>query len=196
MGGSRRLMLGEATTKLRLLLHDTQQGRSRSLLDQLDLRSGRFWDSAGEITKNHITPACTLLASQISDSGGRYVPLVATGFNDVIKQVPFVTWWNGVILEDSSNHRFSRRDLVLHVADTDGGAHVDPNLDAAYMALSRSNSLGHTFVTGSSLEEIITRPATQTTFQGRPELACMRQIAYEVLCTIDNRAPEFSDKLR
>jgi len=75
---------------------------------------------------------------------------------------------------------FCRRDLILNVADTDGGAHVDPDLDEAYTDLSRKNSLGWMFFVGN-IEE---------TFIGRPELACMRQIAEEVLITLRKNAQE------
>ena len=40
------------------------------------------------------------------------------------------------------NNKFSRKNLILNVADTDGGTHVDPELDEKYMAFSRKNSLG------------------------------------------------------
>jgi hypothetical protein len=71
---------------------------------------------------------------------------------------------------------------VLNVADTDGGAHVDPELEEAYMAISRENSLGWFFSNGT-----VTAPAG-----GRPELACMRQIAHELLSTINSYFPEFA----
>ena len=72
-----------------------------------------------------------------------------------------------------------RRDLILNVADTDGGGHVDPELDELYYAFSKKNSLGWMFANGD-----ITKA-----FDGRPELVCMRQIAYEVLLTLKDEVP-------
>lgn len=75
------------------------------------------------------------------------------------------------VIKDNVGHTFCRRELVMHVADTDGGTHVDRELDASYMRLSRENSPGWVFSNGT----------VQSAFRGRPELACMRQIANEVL---------------
>ena len=84
------------------------------------------------------------------------------------------------MLKAQQGKTFCRRDLILNVADTDGGAHVDPYLDEAYMGLSRKNSLGWIFFNGN-IEEA---------FRGRPELACMRQIAEEVLITLRENTQE------
>lgn len=59
-----------------------------------------------------------------------------------IGPVPFDDWWNRSIIRDQAGADFTRRELALALANQDGGAHVDPELDEAYEALSRSNSLG------------------------------------------------------
>jgi hypothetical protein len=99
-------------------------------------------------------------------------------------KIPFVKWWNDWVLKDKKGRLFNRRELIGHVADTDGGAHVDPELDEAYMALSRSNSLGWVF-SDSKIERA---------FEGRPELACMRQIAHEVLLSLRENAPKYFEQ--
>jgi hypothetical protein len=63
--------------------------------------------------------------------------------------------------------------LVLGLAHTDGGAHVDPELEEAYAELSRDNSLGLTFYQND--ERL---PDTS------PVPANVRQIAFEVEKTI------------
>jgi len=103
------------------------------------------------------------------------VPLIETGGNaDKEKMIPFEEWWTEPVLKDSKQNCFSRRDLVSHVANTDGGAHVDSDFTEAYMALSRQNSIGVTFERGNLILPI----------EGRIELGCMRQIAHEVLATL------------
>jgi len=67
----------------------------------------------------------------------------------------------------------SRRQLVCTMANQDGGAHVDPELDELYARISRNNELGW----------------TQPTVEGdRPivgnEKAAVRQVAHEVLKTL------------
>lgn len=166
---------------LRVLVH--QHGQSRALLDQLGLRSMRFLDSAGPLKPRNLLSEFNLVAIRVTNSGARYVPLVATGsLPRPMQRISFVEWWNNPVLKDDSGRTFCRRELVLHVADTDGGAHVDPELDEAYMALSRANSLGWEFRAGDIVKAL----------DGRPELACMRQLAHEVLSTINEFVPEFS----
>jgi len=76
-----------------------------------------------------------------------------------------------------------RRDLILAVANKDGGAHVDPVLDEKYANLSRGNSLAWRY----------RGPRGDIPLEG-PEKAAVRQIAHEVLKTLNpkmsNRKPK------
>ncbi|MBB3342218.1 hypothetical protein [Luteimonas sp. RC10] len=164
---------------LRVLLHHQRQ--SQALLEQLGLRGGYFYDSAGPLNPRNLLPECNLVLMRLAPSGAEYLPLVAAGEPPFPpKLVPFADWWNEPVLKDGKGRILSRRELVANVADTDGGAHVDPELDEAYMELSRSNSLGWIFQVDDA-----TNPP-----KGRPELACMRQIAHEVLLTLRRRHPK------
>jgi len=166
---------------LRVLLHDHRQ--SRALLDQFGFRSGRYLTSAPPLNPRNLLTECNLVAMQASSTGARYLPLIATGGGPMpLQRIPFVNWWNDPVLKDNKGRTFCRRELVLHVADTDGGAHVDPELDEAYMAISRENSLGWVFCNRD----------TENPVEGRPELVCMRQIAHELLSTLHESVPEFS----
>lgn len=167
---------------LRVLLH--QHGNSRSLLDQLGYRGGKFLDSAGPLNPGNLLTECNLVMMRLSSTGATYLPLIAGGGGPLpLRPVPFVDWWNESVLKDNKRRTFCRRELVLNVADTDGGAHVDPGLEEGYMALSRENSLGWMFSDGN----------IQAALAGRPELACMRQIAHEVLSTLHQYVPEFRE---
>lgn len=166
---------------LRVLLH--HHGQSRALLDQLDLRGGRYLTSAPPLNPRNLLTECNLVLMQVGTTGARYLPLVAAGSTPFpLQPIPFVDWWNNPVLKDNRARTFCRRELVLNVADTDGGAHVDPELEEAYMAISRENSLGWVFSSGGG----------EFALEGRPELACMRQIAHELLSTIHQFVPEFS----
>lgn len=167
---------------LRVLLHD--HGQSRALLDQLGLRSGRYLTSAPQLNPRNLLSESPLLMVQLGTIGARYRPLVAAGGGPFpLQPIPFVEWWNQPIMKDSYGRTFCRRELVLNVADTDGGAHVDPELEEAYMAISRENSLGWVF----------SSPAGDLPLEGRPEWAYMRQIAHELLSTVHTLVPEFSE---
>jgi hypothetical protein len=167
---------------LRVLLH--QHGNSRSLLDQLGYRTGKFLDSAGPLNPRNLMTECNLVMMRVSSTGASYLPLIAAGGGPPpLRPTPFVDWWNEPVLKDNKNRTFCRRELVLNVANTDGGAHVDPDLEEGYMALSRENSLGWIFSDGR----------VESALAGRPELACMRQIAHELLSTIHLYVPEFRE---
>lgn len=168
---------------LRVLLH--LHGRSRALLDQLGYRSGRFISSCSPLDPNNLLTEAPLLAMKLSEEGVQWMPLVATSIGPATpRYLPFSDWWLELVLKDNQGRKFSRLNLVQHVADTDGGAHVDPELDEAYMDLSRKNSLG--WVTGPN----------KLPPGNRPELACMRQIAHELLSTLHQFVPEFSEAAR
>jgi hypothetical protein len=79
------------------------------------------------------------------------------------------------VIEDSAGRHFSRRDLVLAVANKDGGAHVDPQLDDSYVALSRMNSIGFAWIGPNGVSEPLDSPVP----------ASVRQIAYEVAQTLE-----------
>ena len=166
---------------LRVLLH--HHGNSKALLQQLGLRQGEFLDTAGPLTPDNHTPEYNLLAIVMSKKPVSFLPLVTAGGDSRSERlVPFHEWWPEPVLKDSKGERFSRSDLVLHVADTDGGAHVDPDLTPAYMALSRENSMGVTFQ----------RAGGTVPIKGMPALHSMRQIAHEVLSTLHKGIPRFS----
>lgn len=56
------------------------------------------------------------------------------------------------------------------MANTDGGAHVDPSLNAAYEALARQNSFGWFIVASDGVQP----------FANTPVLPSIRQVAYEL----------------
>lgn len=159
---------------LRVLLHQTP--KSHSLLQQLGLRDGHFIDTAHPLNSRNMLTECGLVAIQyVSGQGAMYIPLVLMpGGGEGNRKTPFPDWWNNPVIKDNRGRKFCRRELVLNVSNTDGGAHVDPELDEAYMELSRKNSLAWQFSLGDGVQRDMAGPV----------LACMRQIAHEVLSTL------------
>ena len=88
-------------------------------------------------------------------------------------------WWNQIVLIDNQKNCFSRSDIILLVCDQDGGAHVDPKIQADYHNLTREN--GISYETGS-LEALISRQKNTEIITGS-ELATVRQIGHEILKT-------------
>jgi len=169
----------EIAIRLRVLLH--HHGRSNSLLQQLQLRRGRFLDRAGKFNPNNFAGTHNLTSVKITVDGDNtiscYEPKCKSGLGEKSNWMPFPDWWKEVVIRDGNGVKFSRSDIVLHLADTDGGAHVDPSIEEQYKSLSRGNSLGIYFGRNG---EILGAPV-------RPELASARQIAYELLCTLGKR---------
>ncbi len=164
---------------LRILLH--HQGNSKALLHQLGILENRFLDTAGELNPNNLIADFNLLSIHLGPDGAEYIPRGLSNENSAnLRKLRFSDWWNMPVVKAENGAKFSRRKLVLNVADTDGGAHVDPDLEVAYMELSRNNSLGWSFNNGK-----IETPL------GGPELPCMRQIAYEVLELLERKVPQY-----
>lgn len=162
---------------LRKLLHHHRQ--SKALLEQLGLRSKRHLDTAGDLNPRNLLTENPLCVMRIG-ANNQYLPTCAVGGSPIpARWLPFEKWWNNKVIRDEKGRFFNRRELVLHVADTDGGAHVDPELDEQYMDLSRNNSLGWIIGDGEAGKPF-----------PPPIMACIRQIAHEVLETLKVKAKD------
>jgi hypothetical protein len=162
---------------LRVLLHE--RGQCRALLQQLGIREKRFLNTSRLLNPKNLLTENTLC---IFNAGG-WVPRCngPQGHGPDQTWIRFEDWWNQDVVRDNQRRTFNRRELVMNVADTDGGAHADPDLDAAYMDLSRNNSLGWVFDTDKG----------PVPFEG-PQSYCIRQIAHEVLETIKAKATDIN----
>lgn len=170
-GESKRLAVS-----IRVLLHDTRH--SKSLLGLLGWKEGHsFFDTANNYDPKNILSHHGLVRLSFKDGNSSYsAPLDDASPGRPYKYVKFPDWWNEVVIVDSKKSKFNRRELLLSLADTDGGAHVDPELDQAYADLSRNNSVGWVFsdVNGE-------RPLEGV------ELHSVRQIAHEVITSIEQQ---------
>jgi len=93
-------------------------------------------------------------------------------------------------VESSNLTYLSRRDLVLIMANEDGGGHVDPQLDTEYEALTVDN-LGTQLEFGVGIDK--TMGGDIPPVGGDVAAASVRQIAFEILQTLrpteDNSGP-------
>jgi hypothetical protein len=130
---------GEAkriATSIRVLVHDTSV--SHSILQQLGYKSSlQFISLAIPNRSSNLGPYWGLLDVEIT--AGTYVPKL-----DQVapRPMPFGEWWQEPVLKDGDGNLYSRSELVLALANKDGGAHVDPDMDEAYERLSRRNHVG------------------------------------------------------
>lgn len=166
---------------LRLLLH--HQGRSQALLVQLGLRDTiLFHDVMGPCPPLPNTPnpggrefMVRFGAGGLS-IGGRQSPVYTPNLGEPVRKVPFGVWWDEMLIVRSLERiQLARRDIVLEVANTDGGAHVDASIPEQYAAVVRDEAF---------IGEI--RSSTRGVLRPRnnPVLASLRQIAHEVEGTL------------
>jgi hypothetical protein len=156
-------------TALRVLVHDTSN--SRSILTQLNRKSQLFYDSAPDYNAYNWVAHAGLTCVAVDPHGAP--PKILPCLDRIAEKpswVSFDAWWDKIVVVDLKRHVFRRRDLVLTLADTDGGAHVDPDIPEKYYLLTRGNSLGWT--NGHNVPVL------------GIALASVRQIAHEVLKTL------------
>jgi hypothetical protein len=176
--------LGEAKNLsglLRMLLHDS---REQCLLTQIGRKHIMFFN----------TPHIGVGSKLVCDEGGGFVTFAQDGSpqetavahsrpvydlfdRGTWSHVKFSKWWKEQVLPTTSGKRvLSRRDLVLTMANEDGGAHIDRMIDEDYASVVRKEDMKVTFHVGS---------ASASSKHGR-HYPAVRQIAYEVQKTLDD----------
>ena len=164
---------------LRVLMHQTKT--SHSILNQINQKVS-IYGTALKYDPVNLLTHLGLTAMSVSNEEAKYVAPLS---NRSKKQIGFQQWWNEVVIVDNKKNRFTRKDLVLVVANQDGGAHVDPEIDETYAMLSKGITAGWAFKKGEEetpLEHIV--------------LVSIRQICYEVLFTFQRKFPEyFNDEM-
>ena len=170
---------------VRILCHDT--GRSHSLLGQVGLLDSLPFVDATPRRSEHDDLAeeddgvvyVTILSSPLAPiSGGPLGFRPVTSLDSAASRPkPFAEWWDATIVE-TSQVSMSRRDVVLALANWDGGAHVDESgASATYVAISQERALGTiTYLTEAGKTVVV---------DINPTLVIMRSIAFEVLATLD-----------
>ncbi len=162
---------------IRVLLHDTHD--SISLLSQLSYKDKRFLNTSnyeGYIkTPWDVLVYTGLIGTSLVPYENKieFIPILDPREDFPIQWREFKLWWKMVVMKkDTLGTTFERRDLILNMANKDGGAHVDPVIQSEYAAITRQNSFG---VTGQVGKFQSPKPIPH------PEKAAVRQIAHEVL---------------
>lgn len=153
-------------THLRILFHETSV--SKSIFSQL--KPNIIFYSSGDLyTPSNLLTSWTLLDLMLSPDGINYNAKLKNPSRCFFMM--FNDWWNEIIFDDTRN-KFTRRDIVKYIANQDGGSHVASELNEAYAALTKMNSLGWIDSHGNVS---VNNPAYQA----------IRVIANEVLVSID-----------
>lgn len=167
-------------TQVRVLIHQTQN--SNSLLNQLDLvKKFKVWHSPTSIfSPNNLLTSWDLLVLSTNGKGSSYMPLGSKGvFNErrdssynVISEVflPLQQWWQQIVFSQQKEY-ISRRDIVLFIANKDGGSHID-EYNWPIASYKESQILGFYDQNGISPN-------------GNPLYSAMRQIVEELLVSFE-----------
>jgi hypothetical protein len=189
---------------LRVLVHDTRH--SVSLLNHLGVKDQLpFADTASPDTPPGAIVffnggLCNIRKTLGGDGDTRFVPVLDLDpeRNSQPRQC-FEDWWDTPVLSDQEGNSFSRKNFVRAVADQDGGAHIDAQLEAAYAALTRGNSMRIATDrerTEDGWETIMSGTVGGDPMQMEPPtsgepignsiaLASIRQIAHEMMLSLD-----------
>jgi hypothetical protein len=124
-------------TIVHTMVHDG--GRTRSPLTQLGLRASLRFVSSGRIGRmpGVVVISPPLLWFQMdTQTGPRFLPRFKK-FPEHMRDLQFPRWWEEEIIFQSNNSapRLSRRRLVFSLRHQDGGGHVGPLTDPAYINL-------------------------------------------------------------
>lgn len=155
---------------LRVLLHNTKN--SKSLFSQLKMDDFLFWSSGDLYTPSNLLSSFPLCTISITAKEVLFHPLLS-GNSTRTFYLRFDDWWNEIIFDDK-NSFLTRRDIILYVADKDGGAHVDPILDEIYADLVKRNFLNFS----------VSNNGFELTPRNNPAFAALRQISFELLQSV------------
>lgn len=167
-------------TAIRVLVHDTVS--SHSLLGQLDeLKAMPFLDTSLPINPQNLLPHAGLVVMRMTMGSGsdwvprKEVPQPPPGAEP--REVPFSSWWTTDLTKDGSGVLWSRRRMVLTIANKEGGAHIDPTQPIDIRAIEEENSMGwthHDPIVGD-------KPMSKG-----PMMPSLRQIGYELEVGLTN----------
>lgn len=166
-------------TVIRTLVHDTKS--STSILEHLNCKNKLYYFNTA-IPESSFG-LCGLTTTTANGGESEYTPPLEN-LGEMRKRKPWITfqnWWEDMNVLSDGNNTFSRKELVLNVANKDGGAHVDLKLPKKYAELTRENSLNffHEDQSGLMLD-----------VKG-VELASIRQIAFELAKSLEVKFPSF-----
>ena len=125
--------------RLRILLHDTKH--SSSLLGILNKKDKIINTRREKSTDSNIiySPTSSLIFSLIGNNLHPYSPNFDTITSQKLED--FDTWWNDEVIKDFDNELFSRKFIILTIADKMGGAHIDVEIPDKYYKLDIENSM-------------------------------------------------------
>jgi hypothetical protein len=128
---------------------------STPLLDQLGLADIEMTSYSRHIDGGNLLADTPLAVIRSSAYEFKLLPAFDNGAFPP-RKLCFGAWWDEIVLRDMAKVEFSRKDLVVFVANQDGGGHVDPEIDEKFYDLKHENSIG-LFVANDSGEKALNK---------------------------------------
>ncbi|MBU7536930.1 hypothetical protein KGM86_00570 [Leuconostoc lactis] len=125
-------------TAIRVMLHETPN--SLSIYKQLE-KNMIFKSKTDIYSPANLVSSWLLLQLSCGPDGLKYLPNLDDASHTRIFFMIFEDWWNQIIFDDKNNC-FTRKDIILFVANKDGGAHLDPEISESFAKISMYNSIG------------------------------------------------------
>lgn len=150
---------------------------NKSVLTQLKMKDRLgYLDTVGPINTESDGPISGLFVIELNPQEAfmRHAPLFRSTHETPTRYRTFDQWWLDKVTKDYRGSLFSREDFIVHVANQDGGTHVQATLPQRYAAISREDSFGMSIEISDG----------RTAATGNPMLPGVRQIAYELEMTI------------
>jgi hypothetical protein len=185
--------------KIKAIQHKIEQQQksqilSKSLLTQIGLKNIKFIDTSlppdsfafynisslrdTTVLQNSYYGllAKDIVVSETNHETVKYLPLCLHqgfyNFRGSCKWLDFEEWWHKTIYDDGNGVSFSRKQLVQVVANQDGYAHIEENIDLTYLSFKQANILDGFL--NSNTKSILNMPT----------LCSIRQIACETMETL------------
>lgn len=135
-------------TAIRVMFHSSERSKSISIYDQLG--KDMIFKSITDIySPANLASSWLQLTLSVGKNEFKYIPSLDKNMNGRIFFMDFDDWWNQIIFDDKNNC-FTRKEVVLFVANKDGGAHLDPVIRESYANIVKYNSIGWTDSNGNS----------------------------------------------
>lgn len=126
-------------SNLRVLLHD--KNRNVSLLTHLNIKSKiKYLSTAFDYQPANLLSHFGLGYISTSIKQSEYKPNLEIDYSKS-KLLNFDDWWNEIVLSDNKVF-ISRKEIVLGIADREGGAHIDDEVGEEQRRFSKGNGLG------------------------------------------------------
>lgn len=126
-------------SNLRVLLHD--KNRNVSLFEHLEIKHKvKYLSTTLDFQPANLMSHFGLGYIRTTNIQSEYKPNLDLDYSRS-KLLNFDEWWNEIILSDT-NEFVSRKDVILGIADKEGGAHIDSEIDDVQRKFSKENGLG------------------------------------------------------